>query len=54
VLLRPLGAGATVGGFVFFVLSAPFAAPSKGLSATWDIFVLGPADYTFKRRLGDF
>lgn len=54
VLLRPLGAGATVGGFAFFVLSAPFVAASKGLPVTWDIFVLGPADYTFKRRLGEF
>jgi hypothetical protein len=54
VVLRPLGAAASVGGFVFFLISAPLAAPSGGVGTSWDIFVLAPADYTFQRPLGTF
>ena len=54
VVLRPLGAGATVGGFAFFLISVPFTAPSKNIPVCWDIFVLGPYDYKFVRPLGEF
>ncbi len=53
-VLRPLGFGATIGGFPFFVVSAPLVAGSWGVEASWDVFVLAPADYTFRRPLGDF
>jgi hypothetical protein len=54
VLLRPLGFLATVGGFVCFTAALPFTAVQRDFSTPWDIFVLGPADYTFLRPLGDF
>jgi len=60
-LLRPLGAIASVTGFAFFLASTPLVAPSgrigtigDRIGTCWDIFVLGPVDYTFQRPLGDF
>lgn len=53
-VLRPLGVGATAGGMAFYLISVPFVAPAMNLPVTWDIFVLGPYDYTFVRPLGEF
>ncbi len=54
VVLRPLGAVATVAGFGFFVASLPIVAPTREIGWTWDIFVLAPAEYTFVRPIGEF
>lgn len=54
LILRPIGAAATVGGFGCFLILGPMAAASQGIGTVWDIFVLGPVDYTFERPLGDF
>jgi hypothetical protein len=54
VVLRPLGAAATVGGFALFLVSSPLTAASLRIGTSWDTFVLAPADYTFERPLGDF
>lgn len=54
VILRPFGAAATVGGFGCFLILGPMAAASLGIGTAWDILVLGPAEYTFVRPLGDF
>jgi hypothetical protein len=54
LLLRPLGALATLSGAVFFAISVPLVAPSKNIDVTRDIFLFGPYDYTFKRPLGEF
>jgi len=54
VLLRPLGFAATVGGFACFTVALPFSAIAQDIGTSWDIFVLGPADYTFTRPIGDF
>ena len=53
-LLRPLSAVATIAGVPFFLASAPFAAISGDLMASWDVFVLAPYDYTVRRKLADF
>ena len=53
VILRPLGAVTTVGGFVFFLASVPFVAPSGHIGTAWDVFVYGPYDDTFVRPLGE-
>jgi hypothetical protein len=53
-VLRPLGAIATVTGFAFFLASTPLVAPAGRIGSTWDVFVLAPADYTFRRPLGEF
>ena len=54
VILRPLGVAATVGGFGCFLITAPMMAPAGEHMTAWDWFVVGPADYTFQRPLGDF
>jgi hypothetical protein len=54
IVLRPLGAIATVAGFGFFAVSSPLAAASQSIGASWDTLVLAPVDYTFQRPLGDF
>ena len=54
LILRPIGTAATLGGFGCFLLLTPLAAASQGVGTVWDIFVLGPAEYTFERPLGEF
>lgn len=54
LILRPLGAAATVGGFGAFLLTAPLLAPSWEIPYGWDNFVVGPYEYTVERPLGDF
>jgi hypothetical protein len=54
LVLRPLGAGASVVGFAAFVIAAPLTWPGGNLGNSWDLFVIGPYEYTFVRPLGDF
>jgi hypothetical protein len=54
LLLRPLGFGTTVVGFVCFAVVLPFSAIDQEIGTSWDLFVRAPADYTFRRPLGDF
>ncbi|MCH7869953.1 MAG: hypothetical protein IH881_19840 [Myxococcales bacterium] len=53
VVLRPVGAVATLGGFVLFVASVPFVAPAGRIATAWDIFVYASYDDTFVRPLGE-
>ena len=53
VVLRPLGAIATVGGMAMFVVSLPFVAPTGHIETTWDIFVFNQYDDTFVRPIGE-
>ncbi len=53
VVLRPLGAVTTVGGFVVFLASAPFVALSGRIGTSWDVFVYSSYDDTFVRPLGE-
>jgi hypothetical protein len=54
VVLRPLGALATLSGFAFFAISLPLVAPGGEIGTSWDTFVMAPVDYTFVRPLGEF
>jgi hypothetical protein len=54
VVLRPLGAGAALAGAGFFLIAAPLTWYSEGVGAVWDVFVMEPVDFTFRRPLGDF
>lgn len=54
IVLRPLGAGASVVGLAAFVIAAPLTWPGGNLGNSWDLFVVGPYEYTFVRPLGDF
>ena len=53
-LVRPVGTVATVTGFVFFVVSAPFSALGGNSKEAWNSLVASPSEYTFKRPLGHF
>lgn len=54
LVVRPLGAAATVGGFGIFAVASPFAAMAGAVNEVWDPLVQKPADFTFFRDLGDF
>ena len=54
VVLRPLGLVATVTGAVLTVVALPFTIPSGSVKASARTLILKPADYTFRRPLGDF
>ena len=54
LLLRPLGFIATVGGFTCYAIALPFSAINRDIKTPWDMFVMEPADWTFRRPLGDF
>lgn len=53
LVLRPMGTLGVVAGTGFFLVSTPFVAPAGGIGESWDVFVTGPVDYTFRRSLGD-
>jgi hypothetical protein len=52
IILRPLGAVATVVGGVAYVVSLPFTLPVGGASEAGHVLVGEPAVYTFYRCLG--
>lgn len=54
VLCRPLGFVAMLGGTLIFVISSPFSALGGNVDEAWDSLVVTPAEYTFKRPLGEF
>jgi hypothetical protein len=54
LVVRPLGAAATVGGFGLFAVISPFAAIADGADEVFNTLVTKPGEYTFVRDLGDF
>lgn len=54
VVLRTMGTVATGLGFAAFVVVLPFTVATIGYEEPWEVFVLGPAEYTFVRPLGSF
>ena len=54
IILRPLGIVATLGGSVLFVISSPFSLLGGNADDAWESLVVSPAEYTFKRPLGEF
>lgn len=54
ILCRPLGFVAMLGGTLIFVVSSPFSALGGNVEEAWDSLVVTPAQYTFKRPLGEF
>jgi hypothetical protein len=54
VVMRPLGLVATVVGTVLTVVALPFTIPSGSVESSARELILKPAEYTFKRPLGDF
>jgi hypothetical protein len=54
VVMRPLGLAATVIGSVLTVVALPFTIPSGSVETSAHELIVRPAEYTFKRPLGDF
>lgn len=54
LVARPVGLVATLAGAAVFVVSLPFSAVGGNSEEAWDSLVVSPAEYTFKRKLGDF
>jgi len=54
LVVRPLGAADSVGGFGLFSVVSPFAAMSDATYEIFDTLVEKPGEYTFVRDLGDF
>ena len=53
-LVRPLGAVATVAGLAVIVVSFSFSALGGNSREAWDSLAASPAEFTFKRPLGQF
>lgn len=54
VVMRPLGLVATVAGTALTIVALPFTLPSSSVGASAHELIVKPAEYTFKRPLGDF
>ena len=54
LVLRPLGVGATVVGFGFFLVGGPLSAPSGQFRDAWELLVVSPYQFTFERPLGEY
>ena len=54
VVMRPLGLAATLVGAVLTVVALPFTIPSGSVESSARELIVKPAEYTFKRPLGDF
>jgi hypothetical protein len=53
-VVRPIGIASLIIGTVSFVLSSPFSALGDNLDQAYELMVVEPAVYTFKRPLGGF
>ncbi len=54
VVMRPLGLASTVIGTALTVVALPFTIPSGSVEDSAREWIVRPAEYTFKRPLGDF
>lgn len=52
--VRPLGIVATLAGTAVFIVAVPFAALGGNTKDVWESLVVDPAEFTFKRPLGEF
>ena len=54
VLARPLGVASTALGCAIYIVSLPFSLPGGNSKAVFKTAVVKPAEFTFKRPLGEF
>jgi hypothetical protein len=54
LVARPLGFASLIVGTVAFIVSSPFSALGDNIEQAYDLMILEPALYTFKRPLGGF
>jgi hypothetical protein len=53
-IARPIGLASLIIGTVSFIVSSPFSALGDNIGQAYDLMVVEPAVYTFKRPLGGF
>lgn len=53
LVVRPISFIGTVGGAGFWLLTSPFTYINGTASQSYDLLVATPANYTFKRPLGE-
>ena len=51
---RPLGFASLVIGTASFIVTSPFSALGKNVGQAFDLMIVDPAMYTFRRPLGGF
>ena len=54
IVVRPLGASATIIGGTIFILTLPFSALGGNTKPAYDYLVVDPFKFTFNRPLGDY
>jgi hypothetical protein len=54
VIMRPLGLAATLVGTVLTVAALPFTLPTGSVADSAREMIVKPAEFTFKRPLGEF
>ena len=54
LVVRPVGLATTVLGTVLTIVALPFTIPSGSVKASAETMIVQPAEYTFKRPLGEF
>jgi hypothetical protein len=54
VIMRPLGLATTLIGTVLTVAALPFTLPTGSVDASVREMIVKPAEFTFKRPLGEF
>jgi hypothetical protein len=54
LVARPIGFASLIIGTVAFVLSSPFSALGDNVCQAYNLMIVDPALYTFKRPLGGF
>jgi len=53
LVVRPIGVLGTVAGAGFWLVTSPFTFINRTAADNYDLLVKTPADYTFKRPLGE-
>lgn len=54
LVVRPLGVATTAVGTILTVIALPFTLPSGSVRESAEMMIVKPAEYTFKRPLGEF
>ena len=54
VIVRPFGLATTIVGMALTIVALPFTIPSGSVRESAQAMIVKPAEYTFKRPLGQF
>jgi hypothetical protein len=54
LVVRPVGLATTIVGTALTIVALPFTIPSGSVRESAELMIVSPAEYTFKRPLGQF